>query len=131
MKFFAQIMTLYLVLGSFLPRTDFSQLLTLSDLKSHFDLHAQEAALTGVEVSMCKFLWNHFVDPGSHSSSHGENQHKDLPFHSFQVQFFASLSPVQSPEHHAINLNVFTSSVYKNELHLTGCLSILDRPPAS
>lgn len=72
-------MAAYLMLGSFFPKGDYTQLLRLADLGRHFHLHVQEARSAGQEVSFQRFLHMHYFDTQIHQGDH-EQDHEDLPF---------------------------------------------------
>jgi hypothetical protein len=76
----AKILAFYFLLGSFFPKTDFGQLITLPDLYQHFQEHRQEAFSSGQDFSVWDFLQNHFLD----TNSHEDNRHNDLPLKSIQ-----------------------------------------------
>ena len=78
LKLTANILAFYLLLGSFIPRTDFSQLLKLKDLQEHYQLHQLEAKLAGIEFTLQEFLYDHFIQPDGHEHE-GEEDHESLP----------------------------------------------------
>jgi hypothetical protein len=81
MPAFAKFMALYLLLGSFLPQSDFSQLGKLGRLMEHYELHQELAASEGQRLSFLHYLSIHFIHPDQHE--HGEDSHQDLPLQSF------------------------------------------------
>ena len=70
-----------MLLGSFLPQSDFSQLLKVSKLMEHYDFHLEQAAAEGQDFSFGEYLWIHFVQPDNHE--HEDDSHQDLPLQTF------------------------------------------------
>lgn len=72
-------MAAYLLLGSFLPKGDYTQLLRLMDLGHHFHLHVQEAWESDREISFREFFQMHYLNTQLHQGDH-EQDHEKLPF---------------------------------------------------
>lgn len=100
MKISAGILAFYLLLGSFFPRNDFSQLLGLPYLLEHFQEHLETAKLDNQSIDFFDYLWMHFVESKDHKDSHDRQSHEKLPLHNSPVSFdylFYMLSwPVKS-----------------------------------
>ena len=128
MKFLANILAIYLLLGSFIPRTDFSQLLKLKDLQEHYQLHQLEARLAGVDFTIHEFLYDHFVQPDGHEHE-GEDDHEGLPMYSCPssvLMAFANMDVEKMPS----DLSVFsTTPSFENNFYSFLSLSGIDRPP--
>ena len=128
MKLTANILAFYLLLGSFLPRTDFSQLLKLKDLQEHYQLHQLEAKLAGVAFTLQEFLYDHFIQPDGHDHE-GENDHEGLPMSSCSssvLMAFAKMELEKTPS----DLIVFSDSPsFEIDFYSFLSLSGIDRPP--
>lgn len=85
MQLTAKILALYFLLGSFFPRTDFSQIAALPDLYDHFQEHRKEVIAKGASLSFLDFLQQHFISPDGHA--HQDNSHQDLPLSTVQTLF--------------------------------------------
>ena len=98
MKALVYILVVYFSLGSIFPYTDFSQLLKVPGLITHFELHRLEAQAIGESFSLLDFTLNHFFDPTDHD--HAEGGHQNLPlksFHSF-IDFYFNNPQINSLE---------------------------------
>ena len=81
-RIFAIVFAIYFLLGGFLPKMDFSQLLYLVEAIEHFKCHQEELAREGKNFSLADFFSMHFINPDSHS--HEENHgHEELPLQQF------------------------------------------------
>ena len=85
MKLLALILTLYFLLGSLLPGTDFSQLKKAPAVWKHYQLHQQLAAESSQDVSLFDFLYAHFLYPDSHQHDDGGQSHQELPLKSVHI----------------------------------------------
>ena len=129
MKPIAKILAIVFLLGSLLPRTDFSQLTKLKDLTDHFQLHVEVARLADQEVSLRKFLYDHFANPNSHQHPGGE--HQQLPLHSCSVSVLAMAVFSETPPTLGIEAPTSVSPVYLDQFHLDGYTLVIDHPPAA
>ena len=73
---------LYFFIGACFPKGDFSQMLKISDLMEHYDLHKQQAQILGQSMTFPEFLYIHFVNVDEHEEDH-HGTHDDLPFQQF------------------------------------------------
>ncbi len=73
------IMVIYFSIGALIPNCDFSQLLKVKELVSHYNLHQQEAIMNNEMMSFTDFLVIHFVDIDDHQHE-DHNEHEKLPF---------------------------------------------------
>ncbi|MCB0559005.1 MAG: hypothetical protein H6573_03480 [Lewinellaceae bacterium] len=85
MKLTALILTLYFLLGSLLPGTDFSQLKKAPALWEHYNLHRSLVAAVGEKPSFFDFLYTHFWDTESHNHHDGGHSHQGLPLKTIHV----------------------------------------------
>ncbi len=86
MKFYAYILAVYFLIGSCFPNGDYTQLIRLAELGSHYRLHIQETALSGGEVSFWNFFEMHYINTRVHESNQ-EHDHHNLPFHQIDSSF--------------------------------------------
>jgi len=68
-----------MLLGSFIPRTDFSQLVYLGDLKDHYLEHKVAAEQQNLSITFFDFLCQHFIDSNHHGEVDHEEDHHQLP----------------------------------------------------
>lgn len=73
-------MAFYMLVGSFFPRTDFSQLVKLANIMEHYGQHQADQRFGDAQLSLVQFLEIHFVTPDEHQQFPG-HEHGDLPFH--------------------------------------------------
>jgi len=73
------ILSVYLLLGSFFPASDFCQLAHIPFLLDHFQEHQALAADEGEELNFLQFLSIHFYQTGEHPDAHPGSDHQDLP----------------------------------------------------
>jgi len=78
MRLIAQLMAIYLSIGACIPNSDFSQLMHLDDLKSHYIQHVQEAEAIGEEITLAEFLYLHFISEEDHDHDI-PSDHSNLP----------------------------------------------------
>ncbi|TNE62277.1 MAG: hypothetical protein EP344_05195 [Bacteroidetes bacterium] len=112
MQLIAQILTVYMFVGSLFPRTDFSQLEKLPNLFSHYQKHVQEAEQGGLTTSFGAFLWQHFVTPNQHR--HADDSHQDLPFHSIDVSVHLMMHAVPLPAFIPADQPIHLIALYKD-----------------
>jgi len=77
----------YLLAGSLIPNSDFTQLRRFSELSAHFQDHKSEALHKAESVSFWEFAFLHFVSPGDHHDADHAGQHKKLPLQNFDFSF--------------------------------------------
>ncbi|MEZ4950223.1 MAG: hypothetical protein R2879_13175 [Saprospiraceae bacterium] len=85
MKIFANIMAVYFLLGSFFPRTDFSQLAKVPNIFKHYECHVLESKAKHVKPDFTKFLTDHFF--GSLEHEHQDQSHHQLPLKTINLDF--------------------------------------------
>lgn len=95
MKPFLLIFLVYLLLGSLMPHSDFSQLKRFTELRSHYLDHVSEAHQVRQAVSFLQFLQLHFINPAEHQEVDHEEDHKKLPLQTFDffLSFWGFLNP--------------------------------------
>jgi hypothetical protein len=129
MKFTAYILAIYLLLGSFIPRTDFSQLLRLKDLQEHYQLHCQEAEMAGKEVCLQEFLYDHFIEHNDHEHAENGCSHEGLPMHSCSISVLMAFAKMHDASGDYEIKKAFSIPAFKNEFHPSIFLSVIDQPP--
>jgi len=87
------ILATYFLLGSFIPRTDFSQLTKVVDLLGHYQEHQ---LLEDVELSFMDFLCMHFIHLDHHKAS--GHDHESLPLKSMPVAIDLMVNNLFVPE---------------------------------
>ena len=75
---------IYFVLGSLSPGTDFEQLWHVAGAVEHYKMHMEEAKERGEKFTFSKFIYEHYVDPDSHTHS-DDTAHDDLPIQHFHA----------------------------------------------
>ena len=80
---FAKFFSIYFLLGSLIPGTNFTDLTHLPDLIDHYQMHVTEAAANGETYSFVRFMDDHFINPDHHARDGHSQEHQDLPLHSF------------------------------------------------
>lgn len=73
-------MALYMLVGSFFPRTDFSQLVKVANVVEHYRQHQADQRFGDAQLSLRQFFEIHFIAPNEHQEFPG-HEHGDLPFH--------------------------------------------------
>ncbi len=129
MKITANILAIYFLLCSFIPRTDFSQLLRLKDLQEHYQLHRQEALAAGKDVSLQEFLYNHFVEQNNHEHPDDGGGHDSLPMHSCQVSVLMAFAKMDDISDTVEITKSLSQPVSKDEFYRPVFLSVIDQPP--
>ncbi len=119
-----------MLIGSLIPRTDFSQLVYLGDLKEHYQEHKAEAAQRNQPITFFDFLYQHFIDSNQHSDVDHEEDHHQLPLQTMNgfTNFMVTNSFLL---HFEWPINTFLPIIsYQSRFYLTGFLSNMVHPPA-
>lgn len=85
-KWFSLFLSVYFLLGSFLPRADWEELPKMAVLVDHYQEHK---AGESQEYGFLDFVWSHYVHP---EKSHDDAQHQHLPF--VQHQLVTVMAPI-------------------------------------
>ncbi len=120
----------YFLIGSMIPRTDFSQLMHLNDLVEHYHLHVEEALAEGESISFSAFLYLHFVNPEDHKHDH-EDEHDGLPMHSISSSVAYVCSSAMDLEGAMVLPSCALDRSYLNVFYLQGYLAAISHPPAA
>jgi hypothetical protein len=91
-KHIAFFLACYILLGSLLPRMDFSQLARLGSLKTHFLEHVEEAEELGESCHFTDFLFEHFITHDHHDHHEEKDCHQDMPLHGINTSISFCLS---------------------------------------
>ena len=130
MKITAFILAFYLLIGSLIPRMDFSQLMYLGDLKEHYLEHQEAAVEQQTSFTFLEFLYNHFIDSQQHSDVDHEEDHHKLPLQSFNGYVDFLLSSSSLPEF-VINKSTFLLIIaYQCPFYLSGFQTNMVQPPS-
>ena len=82
---FARFFSIYFLIGSCLPGTNFAELTKFGDLRDHYRLHVHEAAELGERYTLGMFINDHYLNPDKHIQEGHEDRHQHLPFHSISM----------------------------------------------
>jgi len=119
-----------MLIGSFIPRTDFSQLVYLGDLKEHYQAHQAAAKLNNTSITFLEFLCQHFIDSNHHSEEDHEEDHHKLPLQTLNNFVNLMVSHSDLPEF-TFTTNRFLPTIsYQSPFYLSGFLSNMVHPPA-
>lgn len=130
MKITALILAFYMAVGSLIPRTDFSQLVYLGDMKAHYLEHKAEAALQNLDLSFIDFLSIHFVNTNEHSDDNHEEDHHKLPLETINSTTSYIIDQVVLLDF-TTPISLFTQEiVYTSPFYLSGFLSTAIQPPS-
>lgn len=98
MRAVAYLMAGYMLIGSFFPGSDFSQLSRMPTLLDHFYQHRDLASQNGSELSVLDFLRIHFLQTNQHGDAPGQHDHHELPLQSLTVHLEIVCSTQLLPE---------------------------------
>jgi len=119
-----------MLIGSFIPRTDFSQLVYLGDLKEHYLEHKAEAAAQDLSITFFEFLYQHFIDSNQHSDADHEDDHHELPLQTMN-NFVEMMVTTSLLPHFEWSTTTFLPIIsYQSPFYLSGFLSNTVHPPA-
>lgn len=119
-----------MLIGSFIPRTDFSQLVHLGELKEHYLEHKKEAALEGVSITLFAFLYQHFIDSSEHSDADHEEDHHELPLQTMNSFVNLMVTNASLPDFEFSTTSFLLTIAYQSPFYLCGFLSNMVHPPA-
>lgn len=130
MKIIALFLSLYMILGSLIPRTDFSQLLYLGELKVHYLEHKSVAEDQEHPISFLDFLYSHFIDISEHSDVDHEEDHHQLPLQTINFSNFFIIDILMLPELINTSKKVLQKIAYLSPFYLNGFLFPAILPPS-
>lgn len=129
MKIIPLILAFYMLLGSLIPKTDFSQLLHVSDLMEHYQLHKKRAVSQGQEFCVVEFVKAHVLSSENHE--HGESEdHENLPCQSPHVSVLLFSIDVKFDNSDISFPTVINELSFQNNFYLTGFIKSLIHPPS-
>ena len=117
MKTIALLLAWYFLMGSLLPRTDFSQLWRLDDLRSHYHEHVAAAEAIGETVSFTRFFYEHFINPDEHEQDH-HTDHAGLPLLTIGTSLAFMCNDADLLQEYSSSVYSVTSLNYLNVFHL-------------
>lgn len=120
----------YLLLGSCIPNSDYSQLGHLADLRAHYLEHQAEAAEQGDQLTFLEFLYLHFIDATHHADADHEEDHQQLPLQSLNGAVSFVVSSFAFPTFEVKSSLFSTTTVYQNLFYLQGFQFSELRPPS-
>jgi len=80
MKIIAQLLAVYIFLGSLMPGMDFVQLAKVGTMLAHYNTHLAEAKLANESTSFFDYVKVHLIAPDGHE--HSDFDHHQLPYQS-------------------------------------------------
>ena len=129
LKFTSLILAFYMLIGGLIPNSDFSQLVRIPDMMEHFQLHQEELADSGLELSFWDFIKIHFISPNGHEHD-GDEHHQNCPFQSFcsSTTFVFTSFTTTLPE---VVSSLFSNALaYQNAFYLKGFVNTETQPPS-
>ncbi len=130
MKITPLILAFYMLIGSFIPKTDFSQLLHISDMVEHYQLHKKNAAAQGQEFCWVEFVKAHVLPSQEHEHDESGN-HEKIPCQSPHVSVLLFTIDVEFDISDDISFPTFLNDLsFQNNFHLTGFIKSLIQPPS-
>ena len=130
MKITALLLAFYMLLGSFIPRSDFSQLAHIGDLRAHYLQHQAEANLQNQSITFLEFLYIHFIDLTQHAEGDHEEHHEELPFQSINLGISFLLTNMVLPVLVEIEPTLSPSILYQSPFYLVGFYPSTLQPPS-
>lgn len=117
-----------MLIGSLIPKTDFSQLLHIFDLVEDYQLHKKMADQDGEEFCLVEFVIGH-IFPCEEHDLHDTDQ-QNLPCQSPHVSVLLFISDVPTKKSD-ISFSTFLNELsFQNNFHLTGFIKSLIQPPS-
>ncbi len=114
----------YFLLGSLLPRTDFSQLTKVADLLGHYQEHQLEAEEA---LSFLDFLCMHFIHPDHHEET--GHDHQNLPLKSIPAAIDLMINNLFLP-HFSNTPPKFNRITFLEHIFLSEFIFTIFIPPA-
>ena len=130
MKITALLLAFYMLIGSFIPRTDFSQLVYLGDLKEHYLEHKAEAAEQNLSITLFEFLYQHFIDSNEHSDVDHEEDHHQLPLQTMNSFINLMITSSFFLDFKWSTTTFLLTITYQSPFYLSGFLSNMVHPPS-
>ena len=118
-----------MLIGSFIPKTDFSQLLHVSDMLEHYQLHKKTAVVQGQDFCVVEFIKAHILPAEEHDHDESE-EHENMPCQSphvsvllFAIDIKSNVSDISFP-------TFFNELSFQNNFYLKGFIKSLIQPPS-
>lgn len=89
-------MIFYLSLGACIPKTDFSQLLTVPEFLEHYQEHKADSLSKGEILGFWDYVQLHFLETDNHSHD-DESSHDGLPLKTINCTTFSVPSDFDLP----------------------------------
>ncbi len=117
-----------MLIGSLIPKTDFSQLLHVFDLIEDYQIHKKTADKIGVEFCLVEFVMVHIFPCDEHK--HDDTNPENLPCQSAHVSVLLFVNDIIS-EKNDISFPSFLNELsFQNNFYLTGFIKSLIHPPS-
>lgn len=129
LKITSLVLAFYMLIGSFIPKTDFSQLLHLSDMVEHYQLHKKNAVAQGLNFCLVDFVKVHVLSSEQHEHDNTDD-HKKLPCQSPHVSVLLFSIVVKFDILDVSFPTVLNELSFQNNFHLTGFIKSLIHPPS-
>ena len=114
-------------IGSLIPRSDFSQLMHISDLVGHYETHQKLAKQQNVDFDFLDFVKAHFLSSDNHQHENSEDQNHSCQ--SIQVSVLLSF-PDNLNTFNDITFPSFTQKViFSSEKYLSDFIEKIIHPP--
>lgn len=118
-----------MLIGSLIPKTDFSQLLHVSDMVEHYQLHKNSAVAQGQDFCLVEFVKGHVLPSESHEHDESDD-HENLPCQSPHVSVLLFATDVKFDISDISFPTVLNEVSFQNNFYLTGFIKSLIQPPS-
>lgn len=118
-----------MLIGSFIPKTDFSQLLHVADMLEHYQLHKNEAVAQGQDFCIVDFIKAHVLPSEEHDHDDTED-HENVPCQSPHVSVLLFSMDAKFDNSDISFPTVLNELSFQNNFYLTGFIKSLIQPPS-
>lgn len=120
-----------MLLGGLIPQSDFSQLVRLGELRTHYLEHKAEALAENKKLSFLDFLYIHYINLNQHADNDHEEDHHQLPLQNINntINFFVN-NTVPLSDFKETTTSFSPPIAYQSPFYLGGFLSALVQPPS-
>ena len=129
MKITPLILAFYMLIGSFIPKTDFSQLLHVSDMMEHYQLHKKGAVAQGQDFCVVEFVKAHVLTSANHDHDESDD-HENLPCQSPHVSVLLFATDIKFDISDISFPTVLNELSFQNNFYLTGFIKSFIQPPS-
>ena len=118
-----------MLIGSLIPKTDFSQLLHVSDMLEHYQLHKKNAVAQGQDFCLFEFVKAHVLASEKHDHDESDD-HENMPCQSPHVSVLLFATDIKSNVSDISFPTVLNEVSFQHNFHLTGFIKSLIQPPS-